>query len=55
MLVPGWMQPEGVVVQIQDGPRFKVTDNGNRPKWQNGVSNPEAYRPGIPGMIPKNC
>lgn len=32
--VPGWMQPEGYVVVFAGGMKFKVTDNGNKGKWQ---------------------
>lgn len=43
---PGYLTPEGFVVQIGEA-RFKVTDGGNRPKWQNGVTNLENYKPGV--------
>lgn len=32
--VPGWMQPEGYVVRLPGDLLFKVTDNGNKSKFQ---------------------
>lgn len=32
--VPGWTQPEGYVVELPGGLNFKVTDNGNKHKFQ---------------------
>ena len=31
--VPGWTKPEGVIIEVA-GARWKITDNGDAPKWQ---------------------
>jgi hypothetical protein len=31
--VPGWAKPEGAIIEVA-GARWKITDNGDAPKWQ---------------------